>query len=250
MTQLTWTYNTLTSALQNWLDDTDSDWANVTTLPQIVYLAEQKLVDDFDLTVFDLAAPITLPAGTGAGATVVARPPNIIVTDDMFYAAGAGQTNPGKLLPIERRDYSWILDYLDATVTGPPLYYAEQDVISYVFAPYADQSYTLTTFGPYAHQSLNDVNPSTGTTWMSNNMAQILLEAGLMEASKFLKNEGKRKVQEMVYNNKMGPMKLRLRALRRNTIDEPRMTGGGGPEGQLPAETQQPPAMGNALTRQ
>lgn len=249
MTQLTWTYNALTAALQNWLDDTDADWANTITLPQIVYLAEQKLVDDLDLTVFDQTANVTLPPGTGTN-NVVARPAGIIVTDDIFYAQVSGQPNPGKLEALERRDMSWVLDYLDAAVTGPPKYYAEQDTTNYIIAPYANVSYTLTTYGPYAHISLLDVNPASATTWLSVNAAQVLLEAGLMEASKFLKNEGKRKVQENVYAQKLGPLKLRLRALRRNTLEDPRAVGGQAAEGQLPSSAPAQAQMGNVLTRQ
>jgi hypothetical protein len=244
MTQLIWTFNTLTSALQNWLDDTDADWANAVTLSQIISLGEQKLVDDLDLTVFDITSTVTLNSGVILNASQVARPANILITDDVYYQA------PGsiKLFPIERRDISWILDYLDPLVSGPPQYYAEQDTVNYVFAPFADQAYTITTTGPFAAQSLNDVAPAA-TTWLSSNLAQIMLEACLMEASKFLKNEGKRKIQEMVYNSKLGPVKLRFRALRRNLIEDPRAVGGQAAEGQLPASAPAQAQMGNVLTR-
>lgn len=232
MTQLTWTYNTLTTALQNWLDDADSDWNNATTLAQLVYLGEMRLVQDLDLTIFDVAATVSLPAGTGSN-NVVSRPANILFTDEMFYQIPTGPS-AGKNLPIERRDYGWVMDYLDPAVTGPPVYYAEQDATNYVFAPYADQTYAVNTFGPYAHQSLNDVAP-TATTWISTNLGDLLLGSCMIEAARFLKNQGKKSVETELYTGRVTAMKVRLRSLRRSTTEQPRTTGATAPEGALPA---------------
>jgi hypothetical protein len=251
MTILNWTYNALTSALQNWLDDTDPDWVNTITLPQIVWLGEAKVTEDLDLTLFDSSANVTLPfLAPTATSTLVARPAGIIVTDSMGFLQPAGSTDPGKFVPVELRSVEWIQDYLDPLVTGSPLYYAESDVVNYIVAPYPDQAYTLTSYGIYAPVSLNDVNPASGSTWLGTNVANVLLEACLMEASKLLKNEGKRKIQEAVYNAKLGPIKLRLRALRRSTLEDPRAVGGQAAEGQLPSSAPAPGPMGNALTRQ
>lgn len=236
MTQLTWTYDALTAALQNFLDDYDPDWVNTTTLPQLVYLGEMKIVQDLDLTLFDMSATITLTAGVGEN--VIARPTGILFTDDMLYAQASGQPNPGKLVTIERRDMAWLLDYLDPNVKGPPLYYAEQDVTNYCFAPYADVNYTVTTFGPYAHQSLNDVNPESGTTWLSTNVADLLLGACMLEGSRFLKNQGKRTVEMDMYQQRLVAMKVRMRSLRRDTLEQPRTTGATAPEGALPSAAQ------------
>jgi hypothetical protein len=248
MTILSWTYSTLTVALTNWLDDTDQDWNNATTLPQIVLLGEMKLAQDLDLTIFDSSGTISLaPAAASLVSTLVPRPSGIISTDAIQYITPSASTDPGKAVPLDLRSVEWILDYLDPAVTGPPVYYAENDVTNYIFAPYPDQTYALNAYGLFAPQSLND---TTGTTWLSSNVADLMLEACLMEASKFLKNEGKRKVQEMVYNAKLAPVKLRLRALRRSTLEDPRAVGGQAAEGQLPASAPAQPAMGNVLTRQ
>jgi hypothetical protein len=249
VTILSWTYNSLTAALTNWLDDTDADWDNTVTLPEIVYLGEQKLTQDLDLTIFDSSGSITLPfVAPTQISTVVPRPVGLIVADAMYYAQPTGDV--GKLMTVDLRSVEWVNDYLDPAVVGPPLYYAENDVANIIVAPYPDQAYTMTAYGIYAPVSLNDGNPASATTWLSNNVADVLLEACIMEAAKFLKNEGKRKVAEMVYNAKLAPIKLRLRALRRSTLEDPRAVGGQAAEGQLPATAPAQPAMGNVLTRQ
>jgi hypothetical protein len=243
MTQIAWTYNTLTSALQIWLDDTDPDWVAAFTPPSgapgtaitainlLIQLGEQKIVDDFDLTIFDVltTVPLTFPLATG----LVGRPAGLLVTDDLGYQVPSGPS-AGKYAYIERRDYSWLQDYRDPAVTGPPKYYAEADSNNWLIGPSPDQAYTLVTYGPNAAQSLLDVGP-TVSTWLSQNLSQLMIHACLMEAARFLKNNGKLQEEQAAYNEKVGPMKLRLRALRRNTVESPRLVSQQMPEGQLPA---------------
>ena len=248
MTQLSFTYLTLTTALQAWLDDTDADWQQTFTPPSgnvgtsilvmdyLLKLGELRVLTDLDLTIFDTSNTVSLPAGTGTN-NVVARPAGVIVTDELFYGLPSGPSL-GKLVQIDRRDWGWIMDYLDPAQTGPPLYYAEQDATNYIFAPYADQTYTVTSFGVYAAQSLADIKAS-GTTWLSANVADLLLDACLIECAIFLKNEGKRKVTEADYQGKLATNTVRFRALRRDTTEQPRAVVGSGPEGQLPVT---PPA--------
>lgn len=235
MTALAWTYNTLTAALQNWLDDTDSDWVNTATLGQVVQLGEMRLTNDFDLTVFDTSAtaPAPFPNATG----LVARPAGILVTDELGYQIPTGPS-AGKVLYLDRRDYSWVQDHRDPAVTGAPQYYAESDTVNWLISPYPDQAYTLVSYGPYAPVSLLDV-AATATTFMSTLLADVMLEACLLEVSRFLKNATARQATKAVYDEKVGPQKVRLRALLRNVIESPRMVGGQRPEGQRPAHREE-----------
>lgn len=250
MTMLTWTYNTLSQALQVWLDDTDQDWTSTFTgvlqgvsfgtgilpLNYLIQLGEQRIVDDLDLTIFDQAVTVNLPQGTGTN-NVVARPAGIIVTDEIGYQTPSGPS-AGKFNVVERRDYSWVLDYLDPAVTGAPVYYAEQDATNWIFAPYANQTYTLLTWGPYAHASLLDV-AVTATTWLSANAAQVLFEACQFEAAKLLKNMGLMQATFTEYQKKLGSLKVRFRALRRDTLESPRQTSLIMPEGSTPGAREQ-----------
>lgn len=247
MTALAWTYNSLSTALQAWLDDTDSDWtsnfqgslngtqlgspAPILVNDYLIQLGEQRLIDDFDLTVFDQIATATTTISITTSS--VTRPAGIIVTDDVGYQSLVAPV--GKYIPLERRDYSFVQDYLDPTVQGPPRYYAEADTLTWIVAPYSDQVYTIVAGGPFVPQSLIDIkNPGTATTYLSTLLAQCMLEATLAEASKFLKNEPKRQVQEEMYIKKLGPMKKRLRALRRDTLESPRNVSSEQPEGATP----------------
>jgi len=235
LTAIAWNYNTLTAALQNWLDDTDTDWVNTTTLGQVVQLGEMRLTNDFDLTVFDTSATAALvfPNATG----LVARPAGILVTDELAYQIPTGPS-AGKLIYLERRDYSWVQDYRDPAVTGAPQYYAESDTVNWLIGPVNDQAYTLTSYGPYAPSSLLDV-AATATTFMSTLLADVMLEACLLEASRFLKNAAARAATKVVYDEKVGPQKVRLRALLRNVIESPRMVGSQRPEGARPAHREE-----------
>src|SRR5438105_4364058 len=131
MTQIAWTYATMTAALQNWLYDTDSDWVGGSSpaMNSLIQLGELRVVNDFDLTVFDVQKTATLAANSTTG--LVARPAGIVITDDMGY----NDPVSGKFKPIERRDYGWVLDYQDPAVTGAPKYYAEGDTANWLLAP-------------------------------------------------------------------------------------------------------------------
>jgi hypothetical protein len=242
MAQITWTYTTITAAAQKWLDDTDSDM-DATTLAQAIQLGEQKCVEDLDLTIFDQTGTATLtyaatPTVTNA---TIARPANLLVTDEVSYTVKSG-TKAGKVVFLERRDYSFVLDYLDPdpTTFGPPKYYAESDITNWVVAPYPDNvggtTYTLTGHGPFAAQSLTDagITPNTAT-WLSSNAGHLLWCAVVLQIAVFLKNQARQQEYGALYNSYLTSLRSRFRALRRNTLDVSTVQTVRKPEGQTPA---------------
>ncbi len=233
MTALAWTYTTLTAALQTWLDDNDADWVNVTTLGQVVQLAELRLTNDFDFTLFDVEQNVnlTFPNLTG----LVGKPAGQIVTDELYYQIPTGPST-GKQVFIERRDYSWVKDYRDPAITGPPVYYAEADTGNWLIGPYPDQAYTLVAYGPYAPQSLLDVSTST---FLSTTLADVMLEAGIAEVARILKNQPRATLAEQTYQQKLAPIKVRLRAYLRNVIESPRLVSVSHPEGARPTHREE-----------
>jgi hypothetical protein len=225
MTAPSYTYATLTAAVQTWIDDTDVDWTAATPLAQLVALAEDRVVRDMDLTVFDTIS--TAQTATLAGKGVVARPAGIIVTDELGY----NSLTLLKFTPLERRDISFIYDYLDPAIKGPPQYYAELDATNWQLAPYPDQTYTLVNWGPYAPASLND---GSSATWLSSNLAVLLFTAMQVEVLIVLKSEARRQVALGEYMAKLASYKLLFRALRRKNVNVLKAEGLESPEGKTP----------------
>lgn len=232
MTQLSFTYTSIILALQTWLDDFDTDLSTAVQ-QQCVQLAEIRLIDDLDLTVFSEVSTATLAASASPAVlanSFVARPGTVLLTDAMFYKAAA----TGDLLfPMERRDQSFLMDYLNPAVKGPPKYYAESDTTNWQVAPYTDVStYTLVAYGPNAAQSLID---TSGTTWMSTNAAEVLWEAVLIQAAIFLKNQARQQEHMAMYNSFLTSLRRRFRSLRRNIAETASEQNTEKPAGQTPA---------------
>lgn len=175
---ITFTYSTLTAALKDWLEansDQGGDFANSTHT--IISLGETRLLRDLNLEVFDSVDTGMFTVGNN----VTAKPIGIIATQTITYVNG---TTINFLAP---RSYEWCRDYWPTTTTlAPPQYYSEYSEASWFVVPTPDSAYIYTSRFIKRPAGLS---ATTATTWLSNNCADALFFACLIEAELFLKED-------------------------------------------------------------
>ena len=106
-------------------------------------------------------------------------------------------------ISLEKKDSSFINEYIpNRTTTGTPKYYANWDNDTILLAPSPDAAYTVEL--AYNAQETG-LSSSNTTTWVSNNVPEMLLYACLVEAFKFLKNPQMVQMYESYYKTALQP---------------------------------------------
>lgn len=170
------TYNGLTTAIQNYMDNTETTFTN--TIPTFIEQAEEKILKSVDLPVF--RENVT---GTGSsGNTYLSTP-----TDFLSPRSLAVIDSSGNYSYLLLKHVSWIRDYTPAeATTGDPLFYALFDDNTFILAPTPNSNFTFELHYFYRPSSLVDAG-GTGTTWLSTNASNTLLYGSLVEAAIFMK---------------------------------------------------------------
>jgi hypothetical protein len=165
MAQWSTTYSGLIALMQNYVEDTSTEY--VSNILGIVNRAEERVLRDLDLTLFDE----TTPTFTANGVGTIARPPTIIRVRSLYFNAS------NKF--AEQRGYEYVREYGGS---GRPLYYHETQS-TLILAPTPDAAYAceLRSMG-------RPVPLSTGneSNWVAVNAADLLLMAALVESELFL----------------------------------------------------------------
>jgi hypothetical protein len=186
MAQWATTYSGLIALMKNYVEDTSTEY--VSNIVGIVNRAEERVLRDLDLTLFDE----TTTAATQVNVATLGRPPTAIKVRSVFFSS-VGQF-------AEQRSFDYVRQHGGA---GRPLYYHETQ-LSLMLAPTPDASY------PCELRIMGRPLPlSTGneTNWLSENAADILLAAALVESELFL--IAPERVQEFnaTYAANLGPMR-------------------------------------------
>jgi hypothetical protein len=174
------TYNFLLAGIQAFMEDNDAELT--ASVPDIVNLAEIRLVRDLDLSIFrriDSTATLTIGNPVRAKPTIAA--PDILVAAKGIWLTG-GTIVGGKFL--EERSYEYLVDYNAGASNGIPKYFAEIDEGNWYFAVPPLAAYVVNV------RYLSRPNPLTvanQTNWLSTYASDILFKACLAEAEKFLK---------------------------------------------------------------
>ena len=170
------TYNGLTTAIQNYMDNTETTFTN--TIPTFIEQAEEKILKSVDLPVF--RENVT---GTGSsGNTYLSTP-----TDFLSPRSLAVIDSSGNYSYLLLKHVSWIRDYTPAeATTGDPLFYALFDDNTFILAPTPNSNFTFELHYFYRPTSLVDSGDS-GSTWLSTNASNTLLYGALVEAAIFMK---------------------------------------------------------------
>lgn len=193
----TYTYATLTSNLQSWVENTGIKFT--ANLDKIIQQGELKLIRDLDLDIFDTTAT----ASTANGVETLARPTDMVSPRSLHYTASGAVVN---LLP---RTYEYLKDYGG---TGNPIYYAESTEANWILAPVPTSIITVTIRYIKRPSGLVEIGGSVTTSWLSANVPDALFYSCLTCCEEFLKADERIPVWAKKYAEVLAAAKLELGA--------------------------------------
>ena len=183
---LTFTYPTLVSAIQQYTLEGESlvntDFSAF--LPTIINIAEERIIRDLNLNVFDIEETGYLVAGD----PYLAIPDGYLGIRSLRVA-----TDDVTFVPLKRVDITWLENYWrNPARVGSPAYvsvYGNNDGItpgSFKFAPSPDLAYPYILRFIQRPETMSASNPET---WLGNHAADCLLYACLAESMAYLRED-------------------------------------------------------------
>lgn len=174
---MSFTYAQLKQAVQDYLETTETGFT--TNLPLFIRMAEERILKNVRLNLFQKNASALL----GAGSQFLALPTDFLSPLSCSITTDAGT----EFLLLKELDF--VETYSpDPSVTGVPRYFATFDVDNLLIGPTPDQAYPVVLSYFYRPASLTS-GAEDGTTWLSENAELSLLYGTIFEAYTFLKGE-------------------------------------------------------------
>lgn len=178
------TYSDIQSALSNWLARSDINQY----LPDIVLLAEQRLVRDLRIREIEVSFSDTISSGE-------LDIPNSSGTN-IFTELKHARLDVAGGHPMKMREADWIYErYPNRIATARPDYIAI-DGDKFIFGPYPDSDYTVK--GTYYKKPLVLSDTNTTNEWITN-VPDALLMAALSETAPFLRDDARVPIWESKY---------------------------------------------------
>lgn len=187
---LTYTYAQLTAAIKTWAEDTDANY--VAQIDDFIAKSETRILRDLDLELFEVWSSVTI---SNASRTVP-KPTNTVAVNDLFVRSPSEQ----KWVEIPRRSYEYCIMFAPTeSATGFPVYYAELDGTNIYVVPTPDQGYASGNARVRATIRPTGLSSSNTTSWLGDNVADLLFNACMIEAHVYLKNPAKVKEAADLY---------------------------------------------------
>ena len=172
---MAWTYTTLKTAIQDYLQTTESSF--VSNLPTFITQAEERILRTVQLP--DFKKNVT--ANVSNGNQYLAMPSDYLSQ----YSMAIDNSGYEYLL---FKDTNFIREVSpDVTVTGVPKYYGIFDDSNFILGPTPNSNYFVELHYLYKPLSIS-VDPS-GTSWLGTNAENSLLYGSLIEAYTYLKGD-------------------------------------------------------------
>lgn len=175
------TYTSLYNQVVSYLDR--EDVATQEQIPEFIYQAQQYLA----LACKTIGVESSVVSSFIPGQSVYQKPANWRRNIAMNAGSGA---NFNTRNPVLLRTYEFLRAYTpdsaDATKRALPRFYSDYQFTNFLVAPTPDQAY------PFEYIFLQIPDPVTltnQTNWWTNFAPQVLLNATLLEAMYFLKND-------------------------------------------------------------
>tara|TARA_B100001094_G_C18090567_1_gene750187 strand:+ start:452 stop:1141 length:690 start_codon:yes stop_codon:yes gene_type:complete len=199
------TYAELTQQILDYTE-TDTNVLTSTITNDFIEHAELRIFRQIDLDVFKKYKTASLTSSDPFVAMPGASPTTFAFVRyvHIFSPSGSlGGLTDNDRITLEKKDSSFINEYWpNRTSTGIPKFYANWDNDTIILAPTPNAAYTVEL--AYNAQPTG-LSSSTTTTWVSNNAAELLLYACLVEAFKFLKNPNMVQMYETYYKQALQP---------------------------------------------
>jgi len=174
---MSWTNATLTTAIQDYLDSSESSL--VTNIPNFIKATEEKILKSVQLDLFRK----NVTGNATASNTYLTMPTDFLSPFSLALIDSSGNYNYLLLKHV-----SFIRDYTpSATTSGTSKYYAEFDETTFILAPAPSTNFEFELHYFYRPTSLTATS-GTDTTWLSINAINAMLYGCLSEACMYLKN--------------------------------------------------------------
>lgn len=200
MAQWTTTYSGLVSALQDYVEDTSSEYS--AAVQGCINRAEERLFRDLDLSIFNEQS--TTATSSGIGTYVLGGGDSPV--QSIFCSAAKGGLEP--------RPYTYIQD-MQLGANGVPSYYFVDETELFL-APIPDATYSLVLTYCVRPTPLSSSNE---TNWFAHHTADALLWAALVESEAFLVAPERVTEFESNYAKAIGPLRAYWRSNAQNDYE-------------------------------
>lgn len=174
---MSFTYDELKTAIQDYTDNTETSFIN--NLPLFIRVAEERILKNVQLDLFRKNATAIMVKSS----EYLGSPTDFLAPFSLSYTVN------GDKVFVEFKDVSFCQTYTpNATTEGQPKYYAQFDVNNFLLSPSPDANYDCEMHYFYRPLSLT-AGAGSGTTWLSTNAEMCLLYGSLVEANIYLKGE-------------------------------------------------------------
>lgn len=192
-------YTTLKQALIDMEEETGTDFASF--IDTIIPLAEDKLLRDLDLEIFDISAASTF----GVASPWLAKPTDMVALRTMHYTDA-----DGNFQLIEPRSYEFCKDYWPnaSTTTATPKYAAEYSDTNWLIAGTPASGLTVTIRYIHRPDGMTSGNPAT---WLGTHTGDLLYFACLVVSEQFLKADNRMPMWKQDYAERLAAAILELK---------------------------------------
>ena len=172
---MAWTYTTLKSAMQDYLQNTETTFVN--DLATIIVQAENRILKSVQLPDFRKNTTGTMTSSNAYLAT----------PSDFMAPYSLALDNSGYEYLIFK-DVNFIREaYPVSSTTGTPKYYGLFDDSSFILGPTPNSGYTVELH--YFYKPTSITTSGDGTSWLGDNAETALLYGCLVEGYIFMKGE-------------------------------------------------------------
>ena len=172
---MAFTYATLKTAIQDYMDNDETTFAN--NLDNFIKTTEEDILKNVELNFYRKNVTGTATSGNaylGVPSDFLAPFSLAVISSSVYYY-------------LLLKHPSFIRDYTpNASTTGQPKYYGEFDNDTFILAPTPDDNYSFELHYFYRPTSLT-AGASDGTTYLSTNMPNVMLAGSLLQAAIFMK---------------------------------------------------------------
>lgn len=183
-------YSELLTNVRNYTE-VSSDVLSDSVLNTFIVNVENKVQKQLDLDAFRKFSTSSFTVGS----------PFITLPDDFDLERGVQIVDPTTKdrTWLEQRDTTFIDEYNVDRInnTGKPVYYANWDQNTMIFAPTPDAAYTIELWYNKTPDHLSSTNT---TTWLSNNAPEVLIYGTVTEAFSYLKNPQYVQLYQQMYS--------------------------------------------------
>ena len=172
---MAWTFTTLKSAMQDYLQNTETTFVN--DLATIISQAENRILKSVQLPDFRKNTTGTMTSGN-----------SYLTTPDDFMAPYSLALDNSGYEYLMFKDVNFIREaYPVSSTTATPKYYSMFDDASFILGPTPDSSYAVELH--YFYKPTSITTSADGTSWLGDNAETVLLYGCLVEGYTFMKGE-------------------------------------------------------------